>query len=157
MGKKVPISPYMFAQNLARRSFRVYLYCPPEKRSPKTSRKEAFVTQKTVNMGLFDLIVEQKIREGYRNGDFDDLEGTGEPIDLNKYAGIPADKRMAYSIMMNNGIVPEEVQLMKTISQLKEARKQADSSSEREQIDKELMKKSLRLRLLIERAKLRDK
>ena len=106
-------------------------------------------------MGLFDLIVERKIKEGYRKGDFDNLEGQGKPLDLNKYAGIPPEKRVAYSIMMNNNIVPEEVDLMKSIAKLKEARKEATTSSERETIDRELTNRSLRLKLLMERAKMK--
>ncbi len=109
---------------------------------------------KPETMGMFDRIVEQKIKEGLRNGDFDDLEGKGKPIDLNKYAGIPAEKRMAYSIMMNNNIVPEEVELLQEIKKLKEQRATCTSKEELEKIDRQIANHSVRLQMLIEKAKL---
>lgn len=69
-------------------------------------------------MGNFDLIVEQKIQEAIRRGEFDNLPGSGQPIVLNDESDIPPESRMAYRILKNAGVIPEELQLRKDLHHL---------------------------------------
>lgn len=66
----------------------------------------------------FEAIVEQRIAEATRRGDFDDLPGTGQPLDLDDDRLIPEELRIAYRILKNAGYVPPEVQLMQDIAEL---------------------------------------
>ncbi len=61
----------------------------------------------------FDYIDEQ-IHEAQERGEFDNLPGTGKPLnlDLNPYSG---NKTMAYSLLKRNGYAPPEVELAKEI------------------------------------------
>src|SRR5215467_11885889 len=61
----------------------------------------------------FDYIDEQ-IREALDRGDFDNLPGSGKPLNLdeNFFTG---DKAMAYSLLKQNGYAPPEVELAKEI------------------------------------------
>jgi DnaJ family protein C protein 28 len=61
----------------------------------------------------FDYIDEQ-IREAQARGDFDNLPGSGKPLNLdeNPYTG---DKALAYSLLKQNGYAPPEVELAKEI------------------------------------------
>jgi DnaJ homolog subfamily C member 28 len=61
----------------------------------------------------FDYINEQ-IREAQARGDFDNLPGTGKPLNLdeNPFTG---DKAMAYSLLKQNGYAPPEIELAKEI------------------------------------------
>lgn len=69
-------------------------------------------------MGNFDLIVEQKIQAAMRQGEFDNLPGAGQPLNLEEDGDIPPESRMAYKILKNAGVLPEEVQLRKDLKSL---------------------------------------
>ena len=47
---------------------------------------------------MFDEIAERKIAEAMERGEFQDLPGTGQPLDLTDDALIPEDLRVAYRI-----------------------------------------------------------
>lgn len=61
----------------------------------------------------FDYIDEQ-IHEAQARGEFDNLPGTGKPLNLdeNPFTG---DKALAYSLLKQNGYAPPEVELAKEI------------------------------------------
>lgn len=58
--------------------------------------------------------IDEQIREAQARGEFDNLQGTGKPLDLdeNPYAG---DKAMAYHLLKSNGFAPTEIELAKEI------------------------------------------
>lgn len=69
---------------------------------------------------IYDL-VEEKIQEAIRNGDFDNLSTKGKPIDLRAWRNTPAHLRMGYSVLKNAGIAPVEVDMKKELARLEEA------------------------------------
>ncbi len=71
-------------------------------------------------MLLLDQIAEQRIREAMERGEFDDLPGQGEPIDLDDDSMVPEDLRMAWRILRNAGFVPPEVALRREIRDAEE-------------------------------------
>lgn len=68
----------------------------------------------------FDRLAENRIREAMLEGKFDRLPPRGA-IDLEEYFKLPAELRMAYSILKSAGIVPEEVELLREIDRLEGA------------------------------------
>lgn len=62
-------------------------------------------------MGMMSWLVEQRIQESMRNGEFRDLPGHGKPLELEDLSGVPEELRMSFKIMKNSGLVPEEVSL----------------------------------------------
>jgi hypothetical protein len=55
-------------------------------------------------MGIFsglDQLIEQKIREAMRQGEFDNLPGSGQPLHLEDDSHLPDDLRLAYKILKN--------------------------------------------------------
>lgn len=62
-------------------------------------------------MGMMSWLVEQRIQESMRNGEFEDLPGHGKPMELEDLSGVPEELRMSFKIMRNSGLVPEEVSL----------------------------------------------
>ncbi len=58
--------------------------------------------------------IEEQIRQAQERGEFDNLPGTGKPLRLegNPYEG---DKAMGYHLLKNNGLAPEEIELLKEI------------------------------------------
>jgi hypothetical protein len=64
---------------------------------------------------IFDKIAEERIREAIAQGEFDDLPGKGEPLNLEDDSHLPADLRMAYKILKNADCLPPELELRKEI------------------------------------------
>ncbi|MDQ3821468.1 MAG: DUF1992 domain-containing protein [Acidobacteriota bacterium] len=63
--------------------------------------------------------IEQQIKKAMAEGEFDDLPGKGKPVDLRAYFDTPEDLRMAYSLLKDANVIPEEMQLLKDIEALK--------------------------------------
>ena len=95
--------------------------------------------------------VEEKIREAIAAGEFDNLEGAGKPLDLDDYFAAPEDIRMGYSILKSNKFVPEEVDRLKEIGELKEQIKLCADEKEKRILTKNLNEKTLAFNLILER------
>jgi hypothetical protein len=63
----------------------------------------------------FEKIVEERIRKAFQEGEFDDLEGRGEPLVLEDDGTVPEDLRLAFKILKNADCLPPEVELRKEI------------------------------------------
>ena len=68
----------------------------------------------------FNKIVEQKIKDAQKKGEFDDLAGQGEPLKLEDDGHIPEDLRLAYKILKNANCIPPELELRKEIRQMED-------------------------------------
>ena len=71
-------------------------------------------------MFAFQKIVEKRIKEAQERGDFDDLPGQGEPINIEDDSHIPEDLRLVYKILKNADCLPPELQLRKEIRQMED-------------------------------------
>lgn len=103
-------------------------------------------------MGL-NKIVEEKIQEAINNGEFDNLEGAGKPLNLDDYFAAPEDVRVGYSLLKSNKFVPQEVDLLKEIGDLREKVKASKDKSENAEFSKLLNEKTLALTIILERNK----
>ncbi len=70
-------------------------------------------------MLTFDMLSEQRIAEAMGRGDFDNLPGAGQPIDLSEDPLVPEDMRMANRILRNAGYTPPEVGTRREIAELR--------------------------------------
>jgi hypothetical protein len=57
-------------------------------------------------MDIWNLIAERKIREAMDEGEFDHLDGVGQPLRLEENPYEDPAQRMAHRILRNNGFVP---------------------------------------------------
>lgn len=97
--------------------------------------------------------IEQIIREGMARGDFDNLKGKGKPLNLDDYFNTPEDVRMGFSILKSNEFVPEEVERLKEMAELREKLRLATGEDEKQALEKTLRDKMLELSLILERNK----
>lgn len=97
--------------------------------------------------------VEKQIRKAIEAGEFDNLEGAGKPLDLDDYFAAPEDMRMGYSVLKSAKVVPEEVDRLKEIGELKEKIKSCADEIEKQKLIKILNEKTLAFDLLLERNK----
>jgi hypothetical protein len=100
---------------------------------------------------LFDKLVEQKIREAQRAGEFDRLEGAGHPINLDAYFSTPEELRAGYAVLKNAGVLPEEAQLRAEINDLRERLNACEDPLERERLTRALNELTLKHSLMVER------
>ena len=76
-------------------------------------------------MGRWESLVDQKIREAMEQGEFDNLAGKGEPIDLSENPYEDPDWRTAHRMLRNAGFAPAWIEERKDIeAELEAARKQ---------------------------------
>ncbi|MEJ2729748.1 MAG: DUF1992 domain-containing protein [Deltaproteobacteria bacterium] len=68
----------------------------------------------------FNKIVEERIRKAQKKGEFDNLEGSGKPLDLLDDQAVAEELRLAYKILKNADCLPPEIELKKEIQQTEE-------------------------------------
>jgi len=95
--------------------------------------------------------IEQQIQKAIAEGVFDNLKGKGKPLNFDAYFATPEDVRMGYSILKSNEFVPEEVDRLKEISDLREKIKHCTNAEERQKLTKTLNEKNLALSIILER------
>jgi hypothetical protein len=105
-----------------------------------------------MSLGRF---IEEQIRNAMEAGEFDNLEGAGKPLDLNNYFNTPEDVRMGYSVLKSAKVLPEEVNRLKEIGEIKEKIKTLTDEEEKRKLTKILNEKTLAFTILMERNKRR--
>lgn len=66
-------------------------------------------------MKRWESLVDQKIREAMKQGEFDDLPGKGQPIDLSENPFEDPDWRTAHRLLRNAGFAPSWIEERKDI------------------------------------------
>lgn len=82
-------------------------------------------------MRSLDTIAERRIREAQERGEFDDLPGTGFPLDLDDDALVPEELRAAYRLLKNAGFVPPELAAHVELRELEQLLQAAQDDGER--------------------------
>lgn len=96
-------------------------------------------------------MAEQRIREAIEAGHFDDLPTKGKPVVIEDDSRVPAELRGAYSVLRSAGMLPEEMELKKSIVTLKELIESATEGDERARLDTERRELEVRFELLMQR------
>lgn len=98
-------------------------------------------------MWLLDQWAERHILDAQRNGEFEGLAGSGEPILLDDDSHVPPDLRSGYRLLKNAGCLPPEMQQRKDALELVDLLKTVHIQSEEYQaISKKLALLELKLR-----------
>ena len=63
----------------------------------------------------FEKLIESRIKKAQDDGAFEDLPGSGQPLEMDDDHHIPEDLRLVHKILKNAGCLPPEVQLRKEI------------------------------------------
>ena len=100
---------------------------------------------------MFDKLVEQKIREAMREGEFENLEGAGRPVNLDAYFSTPEELRAGYAVLRNAGVMPEEAHILRDMNDIKQKLEACREEAERETLSASLRELQLKYDLLAER------
>jgi hypothetical protein len=68
----------------------------------------------------FEKIVEERILKAQRDGDFEELSGSGRPLKLSEDSHIAPDLRLAHKILKNADCLPPEIEIKKKIQRTEE-------------------------------------
>jgi len=63
----------------------------------------------------FDKLVEERIKNAQKKGDFKNLPGSGKPLDLDEDSCVAEDLRLAYKILKNADFAPPEIEIKNEI------------------------------------------
>ena len=102
-------------------------------------------------------ILDEQIRNAIAEGKFDNLKGAGKPLNMDDYFATPEDIRAGYTLLKNNEFVPQEVELLREIGELKETIKNSPDGEAKKTLHKKLNEKQLALTMILERNKLRGR
>lgn len=95
----------------------------------------------------FEQLVENKIREAMAKGEFDNLPGQGQPLDLTAYFNTPSDLRLGYAMLKGAMFVPPEVELRREIERLKEQLADCTDEQRQQALKREIEGQMLKLNL----------
>ena len=79
----------------------------------------------------FEKIIEERILQAQRRGDFENLPGSGKPLEIEDDRHIPEDLRLAYKILKNAGCIPPEIELKKEIHQTRDLLAAMDDTAQK--------------------------
>src|SRR5215475_3453633 len=104
----------------------------------------------------FEKLAEKRISQAISEGQFDNLSGRGEPINLDWYFSLPEDLRLTYSILRNADILPDEVALLREIGELQQQLDSCADEEKRIQLNRSIQENKLRFDLMMEARKKRN-
>ncbi len=87
---------------------------------------------------VFERIVEERIKKAQYQGMFENLPGTGKPLDFSDDRHIPEDLRLAYKILKNADCIPPELEIRKEIQRTEDLLADMKDTAERYRILKKL-------------------
>lgn len=102
-------------------------------------------------MDLFQHIAEARIQEAVDAGFFDDLALAGQPLPGEDLCGVPAELRMAYRVLRNAGMLPEEMELKRELVHLRDLLAACTDEAEGQRLQRRITARSLRYQILMER------
>lgn len=102
-------------------------------------------------MDMFQIVSEDRIKKGYKDGEFDNLPGLGKPMIMEDLSGIPEELRMAYKLLKNAGYSQEESRLRQEMMTIEGLIKKCDESGtdEKAELQQKLNEKLLRFNQLM--------
>ena len=99
-------------------------------------------------MYAFQKIIEKRIKDAQKRGEFDDLPGTGEPLKLEDDSQIPEELRLAYKILKNADCLPPELELKKEIRQMEDMLENIPDEKEKYRQIKKINYKIMQLNIM---------
>ena len=104
----------------------------------------------------WEKLAHHRIEEAIAAGQFDDLPGYGKPLDLSEYFSRPASERAGASLLKNAGVLPPEMELLKSIGKLEEELSACVDPSRHQRLQTELQEQRVGFAMAMERRKRRE-
>ena len=89
-------------------------------------------------MLLLDSLAEEQILAAIRRGEFDDLDGQGQPLELDDDSAVAEEFRVGYRLLRNAGCLPPELLLRRDITEVEALLHQVQSAAEAQPLRQKL-------------------
>ncbi|GEN53547.1 J-domain-containing protein [Halobacillus faecis] len=99
-------------------------------------------------------LIEEKIKQSMKNGDFDNLPGKGKPLPKDEFAHLPPELRNSYRILKNANMLPEEMILKKEMVEIEDLLAEIKDPKLSAYYKKEWKEKKLRFDMMMEKRKM---
>jgi hypothetical protein len=99
--------------------------------------------------------VDKLIEEWLAENEFEELPGTGKPLNLDEYFSWPEDQRIGISLLRNSGCVPLEVEQLKEIKRLSDEIEKCSDDLRKAQLNRRLQEERVQLNFRIEQSRRR--
>jgi hypothetical protein len=99
--------------------------------------------------------VEKLIEEWLAQKEFEELPGTGKPLDLDEYFSWPEDQRIGLSLLKNSGCVPLEVERLREIKRLSDEIEKCADEAVKVRLNRRLQEEQVELNFRIEQSRRR--
>ncbi|MEZ5125102.1 MAG: DUF1992 domain-containing protein [Thermoleophilia bacterium] len=96
-------------------------------------------------------IAEQRIQEAQAEGVFDRLPFRGQPLPPDRFAHLPPEFRMAARVLVNAGVAPETVGLLRELKDTQRRWNAANTPEEEARIRREYCAAEFRYNMAMER------
>jgi hypothetical protein len=96
-------------------------------------------------------LAEQKILEAIKNGEFDNLPGKGQPLNLDDLRNVPPELRMEYKVLKNAGLLPEEMDIRKEITVLEKLLANCQDDDKKAHLRQQLAEKTIMYNIMMEK------
>lgn len=100
---------------------------------------------------IIAILAESKIREAIEKGELKNLPGAGKPIHIQDMLFVPLEDRLAYTVMKNSGLVPDEVALNKEIDYLQKSIDECPDVKKKGLLKRRLEETSIRYNIIMEK------
>ena len=97
------------------------------------------------------LSIEELIQKWLAENPNERLPGAGQPLELEEYFRWPEELRLAYSLLKRSGHMPEEVQLLREIGELKRRLAKATDAAGRKDLERRIQEQEVALDIKLER------
>ena len=71
--------------------------------------------RKKLNAANLEGAIDKQIRQAMERGDFDNLRGTGKPLNLARDPNVPEDWELAFNLLKNAGFAPDWIETLNQI------------------------------------------
>ncbi|MEC3882723.1 DUF1992 domain-containing protein [Halobacillus litoralis] len=99
-------------------------------------------------------LIEEKIKQSMKKGDFDNLPGKGKPLPKDEFAYLPPELRNSYRILKNANMLPEEMILKKEMVEIEDLLAKVKDPKLSAHYKKEWKEKKLRFDMMMEKRKM---
>ena len=103
-------------------------------------------------MDPFFNLVEERIEQAIRDGEFDRLPGRGRPLQLEDLSGVPEELRAGYILLKTHGFVPPELEARREWLRLRDLLAACGETHDRPELERTTQRAWLRYRLMMEQA-----
>ena len=95
--------------------------------------------------------IEELVQKWLAENPNERLPGAGQPLDLDEYFRWPEELRLAYSLLKSSGHVPEEVELLREIGELKQRLAETTDALGRKDLKRRIQEQEVALNIKLER------